>query len=64
MSAHDKIGKAAKSLFGGVRMDGSQRSGMARIKGIEQSSRLNSAHLAQDDPVRIEPESVLQEAVE
>src|SRR5579872_3315709 len=51
VTAHDEIGETAKGLFGGIGMDGSQRSGMARVQGIEQGSRLDSAHFAENDPV-------------
>src|ERR1700677_1291755 len=37
---------------------------MARVEGIEQCSRLDSAHFAQDDPVRSPAESGLQKIVE
>ena len=64
VAAHDKIGKAAKGLFGGVRMDGSERSGMASVEGIEQRSCFNSAHFAKNDPVGTESESVFQKSLE
>jgi hypothetical protein len=59
VTAHDEIGEAAKSLFRGIGMDSRQRSGMARVQGIEQRSRLDSAHFAENDPVGSETKSVL-----
>ena len=64
VAAHHEIGKATKGLFGRVRMDCGQRSGMAGVERIEQRSRLNSADFAEDDPVGTEAESGLQEVVE
>src|SRR5579859_8091552 len=59
VTAHDEVAEPAKSLLGGIGMDGRQRSGMARVQGIEQRSRLDSAHFAENDPVGSEAESVL-----
>jgi hypothetical protein len=59
VTAHDEVGEAAKSLFRGIGMDRRERPGMARVQGIEQRSRLDSAHFAENDPVGSEAESVL-----
>ena len=45
-------------------MDRRQRSGMAGVEGIEQRSCFDSAHFAEDDPVRSPAESGLQKVVE
>ena len=46
VAAHDEIGEPMEGLFGGICMDRRQRSGVARIEGIEQRSRFGSAHFA------------------
>ena len=45
-------------------MDRGKRTGMAGVEGIEQRARLDSAHFAEDDPVRSPAESGLQKIVE
>jgi hypothetical protein len=62
--AHDQIGEAAEGFLCRVGMNGGQRTGMARVEGIEKRSSLDSAHFAQDDPVRSPPESGLQKVIE
>ena len=64
VAAENEIGKAAKRLHSGVRVDGSQRSGVAGVEGIEQRSGFDSAHFTEDDPVRSPTQSGLQEIVE
>ena len=64
VAAENEIGKAAERLCRGVRMDGRERSGVAGVEGIEQRARLDSAHLAQDDPVGTPAQRGLQQIVE
>jgi hypothetical protein len=64
MVPHDEIGETAEGLFRRIGVDRSQRTGVAGVEGIEQRSRLDSAHFAQDDPVRSPAESGLQKIVE
>ena len=58
--AHDQIGEAMQGLLRRIGMDRRERTGMAGVEGIEQRSRLDSAHFAQDDPVRSPAESGFQ----
>jgi hypothetical protein len=60
VATHDKIGEAAKGFFSRIGMNCSERSRMASIEGIEQRSRLDSAHFAENDPVGSEAKRVLQ----
>ena len=64
MVAHDQIGEAMQGLLRRIGMDRRERSGVAGVEGIEQRSRLDSAHFAEDDPVRSPAESGLQKVVE
>ena len=60
VATHDKIGEAREGFRCGVGMNCRQRSGVASVEGIEQRSRLDSAHFAENDPVGSEAKSVLQ----
>ncbi len=60
VAAHDQIGEAVKGFLRRVGMDRRERSRMASVEGIEQRSRLDSAHFAENDPVGSEAKSVLQ----
>jgi hypothetical protein len=62
--AHDQIGETAEGFLRRIGMDRRQRTGMAGVEGIEQRSRLDSAHFAENDPVRSPAESGLQKIVE
>ena len=53
-----------ESLFGGIRVDCRQRSGVTRIEGIEQRPGFGSAHFAENDSVRTPAQSRLQKIVE
>ena len=64
VAAHHEIGEAMEGLFGGVCVDRCQRSGVARIEGIEQRSCFGSADFAEDDPVRTPAQRRLQKIVE
>src|ERR1035441_1189586 len=54
VAAHDQIGEPAERFLCGIGMNCRERTGMAGVEGIEQRSRLDSAHLAENDPVRSE----------
>ena len=60
VAAHDQIGEAREGFLCRVGMDCRQRSRMASVEGIEQRSRLDSAHFAENDPVGSEAKRVLQ----
>src|ERR1019366_8533180 len=60
VAAHDQIGEASEGFLCRVGMDGRQRTSMASVEGIEQRSRLDSAHFAENDPVGSEAKRVLQ----
>ena len=60
VATHDQIGEAAEGFLCRVGMDCRQRSRMASVEGIEQRSRLDSAHFAENDPVGSEAKRVLQ----
>ena len=62
--SHDEIGETMESLFGRIRVDRCQRSGVARIEGIKQRSCFDSAYFAQNDPIRPPAQSRLQKIVE
>jgi hypothetical protein len=64
MVAHHKIRETMEGLFRRVRVDGGERAGVARIKGIEQRARLDSAYLTEDDSIRPPAESRLQKVIE
>src|SRR6185437_9348886 len=63
VAAHHEICKATKGLFRRVRMDRSQRSGMARVERIEEGPGLDSPNLAEDDSIGSEPKRIFQEVV-
>ena len=48
VTAHNEVGETAMGLLGGIDVDGRQRSGMARIQGIELRSRLDSVALRRE----------------
>src|SRR5208337_2418409 len=60
VATHDQIGEAREGFRCRVGMNCRERSCMAGIEGIEQRSRLDSAHLAENDPVGSEAKRVLQ----
>src|SRR5208282_6474424 len=62
--AHHQIGEAMQGLLRRIGMDRRERSGVAGVEGIEQRAGLDSAHFAQDDPVRSPAESGLEKVVE
>ena len=64
MAAKHEIGEPAQRLRCGVRMNGCERTSMTRIERIQQRSCLGAPHLAKDDPVRSEPQSVFKQFVE
>jgi hypothetical protein len=51
VAAKNEIGKSAECLWRGIGVDRGERSGVAGVQRIEQGARLDSANLAQDDPV-------------
>jgi hypothetical protein len=57
--SHDQIGETVEGLFGGIRMDRCQRTCVARVEGIKQRPRLNSAYFTQNDPIRSPAQSRL-----
>ena len=60
VATHDQIGEAREGFLCRVGMNCRQRSRMASVEGIEQRSRLDSAHFAENDPVGSEAKRVLQ----
>ncbi len=58
VATHDQIGEAREGFRGRVGMNCRQRSGVASVEGIEQRSRLASAHFAENDSVGSPAESV------
>src|ERR1700683_206068 len=60
VATHDQIGETAKGLLCRVGMNGRQRTCMASVEGIQQRSRLDSTHFAENDPVGSEAKCVLQ----
>ena len=60
VATHDQIGEAREGFRCRVGMNCRERSCVASVEGIEQRSRLDSAHFTQDDPVRSEAKRVLQ----
>ena len=64
VAAHHEIGETMKGFLGRVGVDRSQRTCMARVEGIEQRSRLDSADFAENDPVRSPAESGPSKVVE
>ena len=60
VATHDQIGEAREGFRCRVGMNCRERSGVASVEGIEQRSRLDSAHFAENDPVGSEAKSVLQ----
>jgi hypothetical protein len=59
VATHDQIGEASKGFLCRVRMNSRKRTRMASIEGIEQRSRLDSAHLAENYPVGSKAKRVL-----
>jgi hypothetical protein len=51
MIAHDEISEAMEGLFRGVGVDGSQRSTVAGVEGIEQRLRFDPTDFPEDDSV-------------
>src|SRR4029077_18389155 len=64
VAAHDQIGEAREGFGCRVGMNCRERSRMASVEGIEQRSRLDSAHFAENDPVWSEAKRVLQYLIE
>ena len=60
VATHDQIGETTKGFLCRVGMNCRERSRMASVEGIEQRSRLDSAHFAENDPVGSEAKRVLQ----
>src|SRR5258708_2959262 len=52
VASHDKICKTMESLFGRIRMDRCQGTGVACIEGIKQRPRFYSPYFAQNDAIR------------
>ncbi len=63
MVPHDQIGEAVQGLLRRVCVDCRERSRVAGVEGIEQRSRFDSSHFAEDDPVRSPTKSGLQKVV-
>ena len=61
---HDEISEAPKRLFGGIGVNGSKRSRVASVEGIEQSSSLDPTDLTKDDSVRPPAKSRFQKVIE
>ena len=64
MVSHDQIGETMEGLFGRIRMDRCQRTGVARVEGIKQGPRFDSAYFTQNNPIRSPAQSRLQKIVE
>ena len=60
VATHDQIGEASEGFLCRVGMDRRERTRMASVEGIEQRSRLDSAHFAENDSVGSEAKRVLQ----
>src|SRR5258708_30531734 len=60
VATHDQIGEAREGFRCRVGMDCRERSRMASVEGIEQRSRLASAHFAENYSVGSEAKGVLQ----